>query len=222
MGYIIEGFIAGAVSIVCLLLLTAVVTLDNAITDKEEDTDSEESFISWLSGLWLMWLMCFFAIVVVLMRLCDGGQHFLYRLSSGMVALIFVPNVVQAISSSRWGSLIFNTYFIYFYVQECCRQSPPVTEWWCNAQMWILFSVVAAFFFFMTTLTIVGIAMKDPMYGVLELTEMAIIGILTVSCFVVSFLVPPVIIPVEDPPDPLAQEEQNKGVSSSNVEYERA
>jgi hypothetical protein len=65
---------------------------------------------------------------------------------------------------------------------------------------------------------------------------MVIMGILTVSCFVVAFVVPPVIILVEEPladpavlipADVLAQaaEDQSKTMlssSSSNFEYQKA
>jgi hypothetical protein len=224
MGYILDlmtteltaGNIAGAVSIVCFLVLASLITLDGiTVTDDEEDTDdSKESFLSWL---WGFWLTCLFAVVIVLMRLCDRGHHFLYRLSMAMLAIICVLQAIDYIASNRWGSLMFTSLAIQIYVEQCRRHSPPVTAWWCNTQMVILFCVVAVPFYIMLLFTIVTIGGgNEPMLsGALEWTELAIGGILTVSCFVVTFVAPPVIILVEEP---LVAED----VSSSNVEYERA
>jgi hypothetical protein len=204
--------IAGAVSVVCFLVLASVVTLDD-ILDEEEDADSNESFLSWL---WGFWLVCLLGIVVVLMRLCDNGYHgFLFRLSMGMLALGFVLTAGDRLAAGRWASLILNALGIWWSVKQGLDQS-PVTAWFCNSQMLVLFCLVALIFFVITISKIV--LAKDPMSGALDWIEMAILGILTVSCFVVT-LAPPVTLVVEDP-DPISQEQQNN--ISSNVEYTRA
>jgi hypothetical protein len=208
--------IAGAVSIVCFLALPFAVTLD-AVTDEEEGTDSEEDFISWL---WGFWLLCLLGIVVVLMRLCDGGHDFLYRLSMGNLALQCVLQDVDNIASSRWGSLIGTAIATQFCVRQCLPQSARVTAWFCNAQMLALFCIVAFTFFLIIIYEMVSLVSEEPT-SVFEWTEITLLGILTVSCFVVTFLAPPVIILVEEPPDPVAQEQQND-VSPSNAEYQRA
>jgi hypothetical protein len=203
---------------VCFLALASAVTLED-VMDEEEDTDSKESFISWLRGFWLL---CLLGIVVVLMRLCNHGHHdSLYQLSMGMLAFFCVFLAVDCIvAASYWDeALLFVSFAIYYFVKECRRQSPcMVTAWFCNAQMMGLFFFVALIFFIITLHTIL---LKVPISDALEWTELIIMGILTVSCFVVTFLAPPVIILVEEPPDPVAQEQQND-ISSSNVEYERA
>jgi MFS family permease len=220
------GNIAGAVSIVCFLALASVVTLGDVFMDEDEDTDRKESFISWL---WIFWLLCLLGVVVVLMRLRNDGHGFLYRLEMGMLALMQALDAVNHIASSRWGySLFFATVAMMCFAQECRKQSPRVTALFCNAQMFGSFFLVAISFIPITLDAIM--ANKDLL---MKWTTMAIMGILTVSCFVVAFVVPPVIILVEEPlADPavllpaedilLAQaaEDQSKTTMSSSSNFD--
>jgi hypothetical protein len=222
------GNIAGAVSIVCFLALASVVTLGDVFMDEDEDTDSKESFISWL---WIFWLLCLLGVVAVLMRLRNDGHGFLYRLEMGMLALMQALDAVNHIAANRWGKLFFATGGMLCFAHECSKQSPRVTALFCNAQMFGSFFLVAISFIPITLDAIM--ANKDLL---MKWTTMAIMGILTVSCFVVAFVVPPVIILVEEPladpavllpADVLAQaaEDQSKTMlssSSSNFEYQKA
>jgi hypothetical protein len=235
------GNIAGAVSIVCFLALASVVTLGDVFMDglasivtlgdvfmdEDEDTDSKESFISWL---WGFWLLCLLGIVVLLMRLRNDGRGFLYRLEMGLLALILAFDAVNYIAASRWVKLFVATAVMLCFANECLKQSPRVTAWFCHTQMFGLFFLVA-----LSSIPIMFDAITANKDLLMEWTIMVIMGILTVSCFVVAFVVPPVIILVEEEPladpavllpvDVLAQaaEDQSKTMSSSsNFEYQKA
>jgi hypothetical protein len=201
--------VAGAIGILCFLALASVLTVEELTNNEEEETDDSEDEESGVPGAGFLnlWLYCFLAIVVILMRLVRDDNNLLYRALLGLLSLMTILAIAQRIAENNNDGYIMGTDIIvlWYFLYELCRHHSPLaaSACYCTAQMWFL----CAFLYLALLLLMINVIFLEP-FDAFDWISLVILVTCTVSSFVVASLAPPIthVAAQEEPSDAFGTE----------------